>query len=153
MKIHTRKVTKEIYTYIADDGMEFNTRQACEDHDLWLKKNKLETIFHAVPKFEYSPPFDTSCDATWRWMYVSTMEQFNVIREVLFDSDASGYEYEPDEAKFPCWLLFHNDEYGMGDVDGTIGDVGAAMTDYLLKVGERFQQYENLLQLKEGETK
>lgn len=152
MEVRIKKVTTEVKTYIAFDGKQFTDRRVCEDYEKAITMAKRRKAFDAIPKFEYAPPFDSG-DTVWRWMYVSTMEQFNAIREVLFDSDASGYEYEPDEEKFPCWLLFHNDEYGMGDVDGTIGDVGAAMTDYLLKVGERFQQYENLLQLKEGETK
>lgn len=152
MEVRIKKVTTEVKTYIAFDGKQFTDRRVCEAHEKAIAMAKLKKVFDAIPKFEYEPPFDTG-DSVWRWLYVKTMGDFNAIRELLFEPDASGYEYEPDEEKFPCWLLFHNDEYGMGDVDGTIGDVGAAMTDYLLKVGEKCQGIEKLLQLKEGETK
>ena len=90
----TVKVEVERRIYISDDGQEFETADDCLRHERNRAEQNAWAIVDKLPHFSYSPDW-IDCDYGWDWYYVSTDEELDAVREVLFNDDSSAYEYTP----------------------------------------------------------
>lgn len=134
----TVKVEVERRIYISDDGQEFETADDCLRHERNRAEQNAWAIVDKLPHFSYSPDW-IDCDYGWEWYYVSTDEELDAVREVLFNDDSSAYEYTPPA--YPCWICCSNDSNGYGRIEGTVEQVFDALDE--LKKGVTDKMMEN----------
>lgn len=118
MKVKTSTVV--VKTFVSDDGLEFNTKAECLEHEQDIAFAKGKEIVDKLPHFIYTPWW-VDPDFTWDWYFVSSCKEFSAVREVLFNNDASAHDF--DAPKFPCWLAFSSDCEGYGNIEGTMAQV------------------------------
>lgn len=133
MKEKIEKVVVEQRSYVADDGAEFSTEEACRSYEDALMERKAREIVNDIPHFTYSP-YWIDPDFEWNWYLVSSQLDLDAIRTVLYNRDATAHEFEAPS--FPCWLAFSVDADGYGCVEGTVEQV----LDSLESIGRDIQK-------------
>lgn len=119
---------KEIVERIVDyrtcfkavDGKAFSTKEACLEHERALNIEAVKKMVEKMPHFSSSPEW-IDPDYSWEWYLVSSQEELDAIRTVLYNTDATAHEYEA--VSFPCWLAFSFDADGYGQVEGNLEQV------------------------------
>lgn len=120
MKEQIKKVVVEQRSYVADDGKEFPTEEACRSYEDDLVERKAREIVNDIPHFTYSPEW-LDLDFGWDWYLVSNQMELDAVRAILYNRDATAHEFKTPE--FPCWLAFSSDADGYGCVEGTLEQV------------------------------
>ena len=87
----------------AVDGKVFSTREACLEHERALNIEAVKKAVEKMPHFSCCPEW-IDPDYSWEWYLVSSQEELDAVRTVLYNTDATAHEYEAK--KFPCWLAF-----------------------------------------------
>ena len=114
MEIKT--VPKTIYeeVYVASDGMEFASAEACRGHEDDLHYQAAEEIVGKMPHIEICPPFCDGDDTTWYVYMVNSAEEQAAIRDYHYCSDAIADAYMNVPA-YPCPIVASvcDDGYGV----------------------------------------
>ncbi len=120
MKIEKRQEVIETTVYIAGDGREFDSQEACERYEegelfAWAQE-RLATL----PQFCEEPP---ACDfyASYAWVRLDRPEDLVALKMAEFQPDSVAHDYEPPS--YPCWVLYHVDDMGDGYISGTLEEL------------------------------
>ena len=127
MKKETREVmvpTAKI-VYIASDGKEFESENACNQHENELEKKSLSTIEQCDELENYPPPNggNNFCeDNTFKWYLPKTVEEMDLLRNVFIDCPFSDenigkWHCIEDSTDFDSWVTV------VDEVDAYITDV------------------------------
>ena len=111
-------IEKEIvirHIFVADDGSEFTTREACASYEDSIMERKAREITNDIPHFTCSPEC-IDPDYCWEWYFVSNQMELDAVKAVLYNRDATANEYEA--SSFPCWLACSCDGDGYGCIEG-----------------------------------
>lgn len=138
---------KEIVEQIVDyrtffkavDGKVFSTREACLEHERSLNIEAVKKAVANMPHFSCSPEWIDS-DFSWEWYFVSSQEELDAVRTVLYNTDATAHEYEA--VSFPCWLAFSVDADGYGFVGGSKDQVFDSLEAFRMEVNEKILEGE-----------
>lgn len=107
----TEVITKQIF--VACDGMEFSTEEACRGHEDDLRSNEACKIAEKLPHVEMVPPFCDGDDVTWSVYMVRSDEELAAIRNYHYCSDATADTYM-DKPVYPCLIVASVDDDGYG---------------------------------------
>ena len=120
MTERVEKIEVERRIYVAYDGQEFPTAQDCLNYERDCVERNARSIVGRLPHFDYSPEW-IDPDFCWEWYFVSNKMELDAVRDVVFDEEASAYEYEPPA--YPCWIACYTDSDGYGSIEGTLEQV------------------------------
>lgn len=116
MKEFVEQVVKYRTFFRATDGRVFSSKDDCLRHERYLSVESAEEIVKKLPHFHCFPEW-LDRDYSWKWYFVSSQEELDAVRTVLYNADAVAHEYEAES--FPCWLAFSYDDNGNGLVEGS----------------------------------
>lgn len=111
-RVEIMQTTRTIY--VADDGMEFNSKTQCAEHENALKQYAAEKKIRELPCFELYPPGagGHEDDDTYAWYRVSSEEELENLKTALYCDDCSANEFEL--FAYPAWVLAVTDGEGYG---------------------------------------
>lgn len=118
----------------AVDRKVFETKEECLQYERFLAVEAAEKITKKLPHF-YCFPEWLDRDYTWEWYFVSSQEELNAVRTVLYNPDAVAHEYEA--TSFPCWLAFSYDDAGNGLVEGSKDQVIDSLEAFKFEINKK----------------
>lgn len=128
MEIKT--VPKTIYekVYVASDGMEFASAEACRGHEDDLRYQAASEVAEKLPHFSMCPPFSDGDDVTWYGYMVRSDEELAAIRNYHYCSDATA-DTCMNKPVYPCLIVASVDEDGYG-IMYTWGEIEIELAQY-----------------------
>lgn len=120
MKEIVEKIVDYRTCFKAVDGKVFSTRDACLEHEKALNIEAVRELVEKLPHFSCCPEW-IDPDYSWEWYLVSSREELDAVRTVIYNTDATAHEYEAN--KFPRWIAFSFDADGYGQVEGDLEQV------------------------------
>ena len=112
--------------YIAEDGTEFSSEEACAEYERAKGFN--------TPQFVLNSGVLGDGYADWTWFYVRSYEELAAVQSLYLSDDYADETYDPKP--YPKWVCLEVEGDGCGSVVGTLEDIEANVAAYVKTVRE-----------------
>ena len=113
--------------YIAEDGTEFSSEEACAEYERAKEFN--------TPQFVLNSGVLGDGYADWTWFYVRSYEELTAVQNLYLSDDYTDETYDPKP--YPKWVCLQVEGDGYGGVVGTLEDIEANVAAYVKTVREK----------------
>lgn len=113
--------------YIAEDGTEFSSEEACAEYERAKGFN--------TPQFVLNSGILGDGCADWTWFYVRSYEELAAVQSLYLSDDCADETYDPKP--YPKWVCLELEGDGYGGVVGTLDDIEADVAAYVKSVREK----------------
>lgn len=113
--------------YIAEDGTEFSSEEACAEYERAKSFN--------TPQFVLDSGVLGDGYADWTWFYVRSYEELMAVQNLYLSDDYTDETYDPKP--YPKWVCLELEDGGYGSVIGTLEDIEANVAAYVKTVREK----------------
>lgn len=141
MRERQETFTAKKTVYIADDGTEFATKDACARYEYDLRIQAAGKTVLKIPHMKTCPPFGEGDGPAWHIYLVNSAEEQAAIREYHYCADATADEYMKKPA-YPCLIVasVYDDDYGVmfpwSEVEDELRKFRQTVNDGMMKMAQ-----------------
>ena len=118
---------KSVNAYLAEDGTEFNSEEACVEYE--------RTVGYNTPRFEHYCSIAGGDSSDYMWLYVRSYEELAAMQKFYLNSDCADETYDPKP--YPKWVCLQVEGDGYGGVVGTLEEIETNVAAYVKAVREK----------------